>query len=158
MTRSVASALLLIGVLVTSGLGFSESPGNVKTIRGRIVAYSNVKWCSDGNAQWDVIIAIQDSPRRSAPEFIRVFFSLPCDQAPEWPRSEASSLQDFRLIRDRKFDGILREFMDCSHEVPPTTCQVPNWKRVPGSEHEELPFGRLLPSYRSVEVPVNHRG
>jgi hypothetical protein len=156
MTRSVARVLLLTGILVTSDRGFSEAPGNVEIVRGQIVAYSNVELCSDENADWDMIVAIQDSPKRNASEFIRVFFSLPCDQVPEWPRSK-TSLQDFRLIRYRKRDAILREFLDCSNEVPPTNCQVPMWKRVPGSEHGELPFGRLLPSYRSVGVPVNHR-
>jgi hypothetical protein len=82
MTRSVARVLLLIGILVTSGLGLSEAPGNVEIVRGQIVAYSNVKLCSDGNADWDMIVAIQDSPKRNASEFIRVFFSLPCDQVP----------------------------------------------------------------------------
>ena len=155
MNRSLARILWLTGILVTSGLNFSETQPKAETIRGRIVAYSNVKVCVDGNALWDMIVKIQDPSQKSASEFILVLFSLPCGEAPNWPRDKASSFQVFRLIREGKLDSILREFMDCKHEQPPTNCQVPRWKRVRGVEDEELPFGQRLPSYRSVGVPLN---
>jgi hypothetical protein len=155
VTRSAPTVLSLIGILLTVVFGFSETPPKVEIIRGQIVAYSNVKMCADGNAFWDMIVSIQE--KKGTSEFILVLFSLPCDEVPNWPRDKASSVQEFRLMRDRKFDAILREFMDCKHEQPPTSCEVPMWRRVPGSEDEKLPFGERLPSYRSKGVPLNQR-
>jgi hypothetical protein len=157
MTRSAGTVLSLIGILVTVVFGFSDTSPQVEIIRGQIVAYSNVKVCADGNAFWDMVVRIQNPAKKDASEFIRVRFSLPCDEAPNWPRDRASSVQEFRLMRDRNFDAILREFMDCNNEQPPTNCEVPMWRRVPGSEDEKLPFGERLPSYRSKGVPVNQR-
>jgi hypothetical protein len=62
------------------------------------------------------------------------------------------------LIRDKERDQALEEFMTFIDEAtgketkegPP----VPNWTRLPGTEQEKLPFGQVVASYQSVDLPL----
>ena len=147
-----------MGILVSSSLAFSESPSKIEPMAGRIVAYSNGLTCLNGNAYWSMLIHVQDHATDSPSQFVEVRFSLPCNKSPEW-LTRKSSLQKFRLTRTQDTDSVLKEFIDCDVESPsshtPAPCShVPMWKRVPNAEHEKLPFGQRVPSYRSVDLPL----
>jgi hypothetical protein len=146
-----------MGILISTSLAFSEPSSKVERMAGRIVAYSDGLMCLNGNADWSMLIHVQDHATDAASQFVEVRFSLPCNKSPEW-LTRKSSLQKFRLTRDQDADSVLREFIDCATESPsghsPEPCpHLPMWKRVPGAEPEKLPFGQRVPSYRSVDLP-----
>jgi hypothetical protein len=154
----LVKASLLMGIVISSTLAFSESSSNVETIAGRVVAYSSGLVCLNGNAYWSMLIHVQEHATDSAAEFVEVRFSLPCNKSPEW-LTHKSSVQKFRLTRTHDVDSVLREFLDCGAEsssghTPEPCTPVPMWKRVPSTEHEKLPFGQPVPSYRSIDLPL----
>jgi hypothetical protein len=130
-----------------------ELSSTVETIVGRIVAYSNGLMCLNGNAEWTVLIRIQDDTLTVPSQFVEVRFSFPCDKLPEWV-THKSSLQSFRLRRDQSADSVLKEFIDCSIESRSSCPRLSVWKPVPTAESEKLPFGQRVPSYRSVDLPL----
>jgi hypothetical protein len=88
-------------------------------------------------------------------KFIRVNFSLPCAESPKW-LSVKPSPQKFRLVRDQGSDGVLEEFygsVDLSTGRESKQA-FPMWKRLPGTGQEKLPFGQVLASYRSIDLPL----
>jgi hypothetical protein len=156
--RLLAKVFLLMGILISAGLAFSEPSSRIETIAGRIVAFSNGLTCLNGNAYWSILIHVQDRATDVQSHLIEVRFSLPCDRSPEWINRK-SSLQKFRLTRDREADSVLKEFIDCAAEsrsghMPEPCPHAPIWKRVPSAEDEKLPFGQRVPSYRSVDLPL----
>jgi hypothetical protein len=156
--RALAKVFLLMGILISTSLAFPGLPQKSKTVAGRIVAYSNALMCLNGNAYWSMLIHVQDHAANLSPQFVEVRFSLPCNKSPEW-LTRKPSLQKFRLTRDRDADSVLKEFIDCATESPsghtPGPCpHLPMWKRVPNAEHEKLPFGQPVPSYRSLDLPL----
>jgi hypothetical protein len=158
MRRPLAKVLLLMGSVSIAALAFSESQPKIEPIAGRIVAYSNGLVCLNGNGYWSMLIHVQEHTADSTAQFVEVRFSLPCNKSPEW-LTRKSSLQKFRLMRTHDADSVLREFIDCSAESPsgntPEPCApLPMWKRIPSAEHEKLPFGQQVPSYRSVDLPL----
>ena len=105
-----------------------------------------------------MLIDVQERTTDASSRFIQVNFSLPCDRSPEWITGK-SSLQKFRLTRDRDADSVLKEFIDCATKSPgghtPEPCpHLAMWKRLPGAEVEKIPFGQRVPSYRSVDLPL----
>jgi hypothetical protein len=154
--RLLANGCLLMGILITTCPASSQPSSIVETMAGRIVAYSNGMACLNGNAYWSMLIHVQDSVPS---QFVEVQFSLPCDKSPEW-LTRKSTLKKFRLTRDQQTDSVLKEFIDCGTASPSgrtaESCpHIPIWKRVPGAEHEKLPFGRQVPIYRSVNLPLS---
>jgi hypothetical protein len=103
----------------------------------------------NGNAYWSMIIRVQ-RPKDNRSEFIRADFSLPCEKSPEWV-SAKPSIQKFRLFRQKDCDAVLGEFMDIE---PKHDSAIPIWKHPPGAEHESLPFGQVVPCYRSADQPL----
>jgi hypothetical protein len=83
-------------------------------------------------------------------EFIRVDFSLPCDKFPEWT-SAKPVVQKFRLFRQKDCDEALVESTDNGAKE---SLALPIWKYPPGVERGALPFGQVLPCYRSVDLPL----
>jgi len=85
-----------------------------------------------------------------------VNFSLPCNQRPTW-LLEGPLPQKFDLIRDNGHDEELTEFMSA---IDQSTGKITNenaspiWTRVPGTEHEKLPFGQIVHAYRSIALPL----
>ena len=157
MRRPLAICFLL-AILISTTLVFSEPSPKIETVRGKIVAYSNGLVCLNGNSYWSMLIQVQEHPLDAPSQFVEVRFSLPCSKSPEWI-TRKSSLQKFRLKRDHDADAVLKEFMDCSTEAPSSHTSEPcphvaMWKRVPGAELENLPFGQRVPSYRSVDFPL----
>ncbi len=147
-----------MGMVINASLAFSEPSSKVETMAGRIVAYSNGLVCLNGNAYWSMLIHVQDHATDVPSQFVEVRFSLPCNKSPEW-LTRKSSLQKFRLTRNQAADSVLKELIDCATESPsshtPEPCpHAPMWKRVPSAEHEKLPFGQRVPSYRSVDLPL----
>ncbi len=159
MQRVHSMARLLV-FLVVSCISISASSAprtKVESISGRIVAYANPVTCVNGNAYCSMIVHVQD-PRDIPSEFIQVPFSLPCGEAPNWITAR-SSLQKFRLIREKDSDSVLKEFMECSSDSPSNhaaqpCAPMPIWKRVPHTERDPLPFGQRVPCYRSADLPL----
>jgi hypothetical protein len=156
--RPLVKVFVLVGILVSASFAFADPSSKVETMAGRIVAYSDGLTCLNGNAYWSMLIHVQDHATDIPSKFVEVRFSLPCNKSPEWP-TRKSSLQKFRLTRDRDSDSALKEFVDCAIESPsghtPEPCpHVPMWRRAPSAEHEKLPFGQRVPSYRSVDLPL----
>jgi len=119
-----------------------------ETISGRVAAYSTTPACLNGNGYWSMVIRVKRS--NLGPEFIRVDFSLPCDKFPEWV-SAKPPIQKFRLYRHKDCDAVLEGSMD---EEPKQKLAMPIWKYPPGTEHDVLPFGQVVPCYRSADLPL----
>lgn len=108
----------------------------------------------NGNGYWSVLIRVEQ-PKNLTSQLVRVDFSLPCDKSPEWV-STKPVVKSFRLVRDKNADaallGCLQEKCEKSPQVQNQS--LPIWKRPIGGNDETLPFGEILPSYRSVDLPL----
>ena len=149
----------LLKVLFLVALAWITPIARAKTLRifGRVVAYNTEILCLNGNADWSMIIRVQN-PGKVGSELIDVKFSQPCDKPPTWLDSN-STVQEFKLIRYEAGDEILTEFLSCESESSPPHPQepcprIPIWKQVPGAEENRLPFGIKLPCYRSADLPL----
>jgi len=119
------------------------------TVSGRVVAYSGALTCLNGNGYWSMVIRVQQ-PKNIHSNFIRVDFSLPCEKSPEWVTTEPS-IQKFRLFRQRNCDALLSGSVAEERTQNPA---MPMWKHTPGTELEALPFGQVVPCYRSTDLPL----
>jgi hypothetical protein len=119
-----------------------------ETVSGRVVAYSGALTCLNGNGYWSIVIRIQH-PQNGHSKFIRVNVSLPCEKSPEWV-STKPIIQRFRLVKQKDCDAALSGALDEDATQNPF---MPMWKYTPGTKHEELPFGQVLPCYRSIDTP-----
>ena len=150
----LAKCIVLAGFLGNILTVFPAPYPHPETVFGRVVAYSNALVCLNGNAYWSLIIRLQD-PKGDRGKFVRLEFSTPCSESPEWLTAK-SSFRKFRLIREKDLDAVLKEFWDCTNESnPDTPCPaIKMWKRPPGAEHGVLPFGKVVPAYRSADLPL----
>jgi hypothetical protein len=158
VTRLRAKIVLMMALLLSPCLAVSKFSSKIEKVDGQIVAYSTGLTCLNGNAYWSMLIHVRNHTPNDSPQFVEVRFSLPCNSSPEWLTGK-SSPQKFQLTRDHDADSILKEFFDCvvgspSDHLSEPCPQVTIWKLVPGAEHEKLPFGLRLPSYRSVALPL----
>jgi hypothetical protein len=127
-----------------------SAPGqHSEVVSGRVVAYSVPPECLNGIGYWSMLVRVQPTKERRF-ELIRADFSLPCDKFPEWV-SAKPAVQKFRLIREKECDAVLAGSMG---DDPKQDLALPIWKYPPGAEHVTLPFGRVLPCYRSVDLPL----
>ena len=142
---------VVLGLCLTfaSTCTWSTPRPRLETILGRVIAYSSFPACLNGNGYWSMIIRQRSKDIRS--EFIRVDFTLPCDKSPEWV-SAKPSIQKFRLFRQKDCDAVLAEFMNSERKQD--FLAIPIWSRPPGAEQDTLPFGQVVPCYRSVDLPV----
>src|ERR1700731_1195731 len=140
--------LLILCLACTSMSALSAPRPKHETISGRVAAYSTTPTCLNGNGYWSMVIRVQ-RPKEQGSEFIRVDFSLPCDKSPEWVSAKPST-QKFRLFRQKDCDAVLVGSMDGE---PTEKLAMPIWKYPPGTEHDALPFGQVVPCYRSVDLP-----
>ena len=120
------------------------------TVTGRVVAYSGALACLNGNGYWSVLIRVEQ-PKSLNSQLVRVDFSLPCDKYPEWI-STNPLVKSFRLIRDKNADALLS---GCLQDECKENQSLPIWKRPATGNHDSLPFGQMLPSYRSVDLPMS---
>ena len=153
VTRFLVAALLLLGTVSPSNLGFCAPSSKVEKITGRIVAYSSDLACLSGNGYWSMLIRLQDRATDLPPRFVQVQFSLPCAEHPEW-LDRRPSMQQFRLKRQQDADSVLKEFYDCAPDSAEECPHLRMWKPVPGTEDEKLPFGQRVPNYRSIDLPL----
>lgn len=128
---------------------FPESAPRSTVVSGRVIAYSVPPACLNGNGYWSMLIRVE-KPKNLNSQLIRVDFSLPCDKSPEWI-STNSSVKRFRLVRDKTPDAVLS---GCLQEECKENQSLPIWKRPRGETHDPLPFGQMLPSYRSIDLPL----
>jgi hypothetical protein len=117
-----------------------------------VVAYSDGLTCLNGNAYWLMLIRVQEATDAPA-KFIQVPFSLPCQQTPRW-LNRRSLIQEFRLKRKQDSDSVLKEFLDCAPDSAQKCPHLPAWRLVPGAEDQKLPFGQVIPTYRSADLPL----
>lgn len=153
VSRLFRPVFLLIVALAHSASASAALPSKVETITGQVVAYSSGLACLNANSYWSMLIRVEKRTPLARPEFLRVDFSLPCNQSPKW-LNRKPPMQKFRLRRKKDADSVLKEFFDCA---PTSSLPCPNfemWKRVPGAEKEQLPFGNVVPSYRSLDLPL----
>jgi hypothetical protein len=133
----------------------------VEAISGRVIAYSGVPVCLNGNSYWSMIIRAE--PHKKTPEsFFQVVFSLPCDKTAKSVLVNPS-IQKFHLIRQKNIDSVLEENIDVVNiddmnkiipdGKPDLNSRIPAWHYLPGNERFTLPFGNVLPCYYSVEFP-----
>jgi hypothetical protein len=155
LRRRVAKPLLVLCALCATAESLPAA-ARPEVISGRVVAFSGALLCMNGNGYWSTLIRVQH-PKDSSAEFIRVDFSLPCEESPRWFPTEPL-VQKFRLIRDKQSDSVLQELMG-SEDV--TTGKkfdadpsLPIWKCLPGAENEKLPFGQMVQGYRSKDWPL----
>ena len=120
-----------------------------ETVSGRVVAYSGALSCLNGNNYWSMLIRVEQ-PKNSHSKFIRVDFSLPCGKSPEWV-STNPSIQKFRLFRQKDCDEVLSGSVN---QEPTPSATMPMWKYTTGTENEPLPFGQIVPCYRSLDLPL----
>jgi hypothetical protein len=148
-------SFLLILCITCSNISVHSAPApQPLTITGRVVAYSGALACLNGNGYWSVLIRVEQ-PKNLTSQLVRVDFSLPCDKSPEWV-SAKPALMSFRLVRDKNADaalsGCLQEKSDKNQGLQNQS--LPIWKRPVRGDDETLPFGRILPSYRSADLPL----
>jgi hypothetical protein len=127
----------------------SAPPSDAETIAGRVLAYSsNSLACLNGQAYWSILIRAQ-GPQDAQSRLIRVDFTLPCDKSPAWISAKPST-QNFRVIREKGCDAALP---GTTEGDPKQHSTWPIWYYPPSAEHQLLPFGEVLPCYRSVDPP-----
>jgi hypothetical protein len=143
------TVLLILCFIVASTTTTSASNLRRETVVGRVVAYSSSPACLNGNGCWSMVIRVQRSNGNRS-EFIRVDFSLPCDKSPEWVTAKPS-IQKFRLLRQKDCDAVLEKSMDTE---PKELSVSPIWRHPPGEELDSLPFGEVIPCYRSIDLPL----
>jgi hypothetical protein len=144
------SILVILCFTLASEAAFSVSTPHPETISGRVIAYALISpVCLNGNGYWSVLIHVE-RPKNLNSQVIRVDFSLPCDKSPDWV-SEKPDVKRFRLLRDKNADVALS---GCLEEQCQSNQALPAWKRPPSENHDVIPFGQLLPSYRSLDVPM----
>jgi hypothetical protein len=144
--RNVLKVPCLILVSIFSSSASSPPRENIS---GRVIAYSSPLACLNGNADWSMVIRAQPT-KNIQNEFIRVDFTLPCGKSPEWISSKPS-VQKFRLVRRKECDAALA---GSANEGPKESPVFPSWTYLPGAEHDSLPFGQVLPCYRSLDLPL----
>ena len=150
MRRRIAIFLLLF--ISFSGAFGKHSP-KAEIIWGQIVAYSDTPLCLNRNTYWHMLIRVEGHENSSSAKFIDVHFSSPCKKFPEW-LNHKSSVQKFRVIREQPAETMVQKYRDCSDSANVNCPQLPIWKPIPGAEDEKLPFGHLVPSYRSLDLPL----
>lgn len=146
------TVIALLGALIGTGT-FAHSQN--RTISGRVVAYNSPLTCLNGNAYWAMIVRVENAAKKLS-EFVRVNFSQPCNVSPTW--LDSGAVRQYRLIREEYRDEILSEFFKCepehSENQSEPCAQVAAWKRVRGTEQEQLPYGSTVPSYRAADLPL----
>lgn len=142
--------VLLILCITCASYSTSSAPrAKRETIAGQIVAYLIPPACLNGNAYWSVLIRVR-RPKDMTSELIRVDFSLPCDKSADWI-SAKPSIQKFRLFRQKDCDRALEGLIS---EKPNQSLALPIWLYPSDAEQVTLPFGQVVPCYRSVDLPL----
>jgi len=145
--------LAIISCILCASISTLATPSSKReTIVGQVIAYSSSLACLNGITDWSMLIRAQHS--KAIPKFLRVNFALPCRQSPRWVLDKPS-IQKFFLSRQRACDealvGSLAGFIEGAKNQD---LAIPIWQYPPGSEHDKLPFGIVLPCYRPADQPA----
>jgi len=147
------STFLISCILCANICAIATPSPKHETIVGQVVAYSSSLACLNGITDWSMLIRVQHS-EANLPKFLRVNFTLPCRQSPRWV-SAKPSIQKFFLSRQRDCDEALAGSLAGSIEgANNQDLAIPIWQYPPGSEHDKLPFGIVLPCYRPADQPM----
>jgi len=140
--------ILVILFICCSADTYSIAHPRTVTITGRAIAYSSNPTCLNGNGYWSEIIRVEHPANRDS-GFIQFDFSLPYGKSPTWLSTQPVT-EKFRVFRKRDCDGVLTGSVDddVSHNKT-----LPIWKYFPGAQHDELPFGHVVPCYGSLDLP-----
>jgi hypothetical protein len=98
------------------------------------------------------LIVRVDNPKKEKPEYVRVDFRYPDRHFPN-ALIEGKKQWRFVLDRTRDRDEPIRQFVrtvDVKTEKD-IGSGLPEWKLLPGAEDEQLPFGKVIPSYSLAE-------
>lgn len=154
--RHLLRWIVLIAIVGTTSVACARA----EEMTVRIVAYDADLLCLNGNVGWRVIFRAQAS-KHATPKYVLMYFTEPCGFTPDSLIAN-SNVRRFRLIRGKGIDSALNEYIECYLDTPkgspPQLCppdweRLLAWKRTPGAEHEPLPFGSVLPGYRSPDLP-----
>jgi|SRR5215469_638839 len=151
VSRPLAPVVLLIVALAHCTFAWSDPPSKVVTITGQIVAYAGGLGCLNGSSYWSMLIHVENRTQPTRREFLQVDFSLPCNELPKW-LNRKPPVQRFRLRREKDADAVLKEFLECAPGSSLPCPELPVWRRVPSGENEKLPFGQVIPNYRSLDL------
>jgi len=152
----ITCVLVSVSAFSSARQQYSSPRQKVEVFSGRVIAYTGISSCLNGNSYWSMVIRIE--PHKKTPaNYVTVDFSLPCEK-PLKSVLVNSSIQKFHLIRQRERDSVLEESIDflqqeSAEEKPVLISKIPRWTYLPGNEHFTLPFGKVLPCYYSVELP-----
>jgi hypothetical protein len=156
--RSWRSAITVALFLFAGSLPIYASGGRAilhqkKTvIQGQIVAYFAIPSCLNGNGYWSILVRPR-MPKNEPAQLIRVELSLPCQQVPIWSTAQPP-VQKFRLVRQQDQDVVLEIPVDKKTDTGAEVSLPGLWLFPPGIEPFPLPFGKVLPSYRSLDFPL----
>lgn len=146
-------ALFFVDALCVGTGSAYASPPHARTVSGRIVAYSVhgvLTPCLNGNEYWSMLIHVRQ-PKHHQATFARVDFSLPCGKPADWIWRKAGT-RVFHLLRDTNCDQALDEFIELSETESKEKSAIALWKHPRGTQ-DILPFGRVVPCYRSANLP-----
>jgi hypothetical protein len=152
----VLKTLLVLCVTIFGVAVLAAPLQKAEALSGHIVAYAGLPMCLNGNSYWSIVIHVQ-SPKDVPSRFVRVEFSLPCNKSPESVLPK-SPIQMFHLFRQRECDEVLEErYIVPNGKIDDKTAgnlTIPIWKYLPDDKRVVLPFGEVLPCYRSTELPL----
>ena len=154
--RTLGTPCVFVAILLAMIPAFASHKGRMQVVEGRIVAYASALACINEHADWSMLIKVSHSTRNTS-GYVRVNFTLPCSEEPKWLTRE-SGPQRFRLIRDKRYDLVLEEFVPCPDKGESsdtsTNCPVIRmWSLKPGASRQEIPFGQRVPAYQSADLP-----
>jgi hypothetical protein len=145
MLKSVATLILLFHFL--TGSPYSQATRH--EITGTIVAYHQLlslgacyHICAGS------LIVRVDNPKKEQPEYIRVDFSYP-DR--HFPNALIEGKKQWRFVLDRTIvrDEPIKQFVRAvdAKTGKDIDSELPAWKLLSGAEDEQLPYGKVIPSY-----------
>jgi hypothetical protein len=142
----------MAATIVWTSIGFASTrQSREQKVHGEVVAYSTnvLAPCVNGNVYWSMILRTSDPSR----PFARVDFSLACAADVEWlSGKQAPTL--FRLLRDKSCDEPLDEFIQITDTGNDQKSKIPRWTRTPIGQKDALPFGKIVPCFRSKDLPT----
>ncbi|MGD0736547.1 MAG: hypothetical protein ABR976_15565 [Terracidiphilus sp.] len=147
--------LLSLCITFVGIFAFAAPHQKVEVISGRIIAYSGMTVCLNGNTYWSMVIRGEPHNETLA-RFFQVDFSYPCEKSPQ-SILRNPSIQKFHLIRQQELDSTLEENIHVSQQEsakdrPAPASNISKWIYLPGNESFKLPFGEVLPRYYLAEL------
>jgi hypothetical protein len=144
------SMLLFSGGLTARAISGSE---RTEKVSGAIVAYyQGLFLLPCYHICGGSLIVRIGKPNEDQPRYIRIDFRYPNGHFPN-ELIESNILWTFRLTRTKSKDDPIEKYIKTIDEktAKELDAKIPAWKLVSGAENEELPFGKVVPSYELNE-------